>query len=321
MCTMNKAFKRYYTFSVLGILLLSGYPIYMGLKVIYYMSTNGTVISESYPKYIIPYTPICIALIAGILLMPLIIRIAKRFASFIASAFSIGVFFIAELLFENHVIIRDTVETTMESWQMYMCYIAPEQFETRVWTPVDILIGEYSPLYKLHFYIISIVLILTILNCFYGFGKLIITGNKSKLKPLVLQTAVSILFLALCIFACFTAFFRTGELIVSPLSAVLMALFFIVFGVCVGIYSGSFLWKRSRLLAQFVPAVIASLATIVMYIGEMILLHGNLYSFGSSLFFNRLGVIPFAPVDLIIILMSGIITALVLKAAGKLQQQ
>ncbi len=314
---MENKFKKYYLLSVLTTLFISCYPSYMGIKVIYHMTVNGTVMSENYPKYIIPYTPICIAVILGALLMPVIMKLFKKLAVWVASLLSTGVFFIAELLFENRVIVTDTVETTLESWQMYMCYVSPEMFETRTWTPIDVLIGEYSPAFKLHFYIISIVLILSILNCIYGFGMMIKSGDMSRFKHLVLQTIASVQFLSLCIFACFTAFFRTGELTVSPLSAVLMAIFFVVFGTTMGIYAGSFLLGHGGLISITLPSCIASLTTFIMYIGEMILLSGSLYRFGTGFFFEEIGHIAFAPVDIIIILLSGIVTAFVLKIASK----
>ena len=67
--------------------------------------------------------------------------------------------------------------TRLESWQMFMCYVSPEMFQTREWRAVDILIGDYSPAFKIHFYMISVVLILTILNCLYGFGQMVLSGT------------------------------------------------------------------------------------------------------------------------------------------------
>ena len=62
----NKAFTKYYLFSCLGVLLASYYPFSMGVRVITDMITGGTVLKENYPKYIIPYTPICIAIFIGV---------------------------------------------------------------------------------------------------------------------------------------------------------------------------------------------------------------------------------------------------------------
>lgn len=169
--------------------------------------------------------------------------------------------------------------------------------------------GNYNPAFKLHFYIISIVLILTILNCLYGFGQMIRSGEKNRKTSLILQSVASAVFLGLCILACFTAFWRDGSIQVSPLSASLMAIFFILLGVTVGIYAGSFLLERRRVLSVWVPAIIASLLTLSMYIGEMILLNGHLYSFGNGFMFNSIPGIVFAPVDIVIIVASGCITA------------
>jgi hypothetical protein len=88
-----------------------------------------------------------------------------------------------------------------------------------------------------------------------------------------------------------------------------MAIFFILLGVTVGIYAGSFLLERQRLLSIWVPAIVASLLTLSMYIGEMILLNGHLYSFGNGFLFNCVPGIVLAPVDLLIIVTSGCITA------------
>lgn len=317
----NKKYNIYYLASVLGILVVSYYPLYMGFKVVSDMIANGTVFSEDYPKYIIPYTPISIALIIGVILMPIFLRYAKKYAQCVGSVVSIGIFFASELLLERKVVVStnltETVKTHLESWQMYMCYVPPESYETRTWTEVNVLMGEYSPAFKIHFYIISIVLILSLLSCFYGFGKIIKIGDCSRKKALILQSISSVVFLGLCILACFTAFFRDGEINVSALSACLMSAFFIMFGVTMGIYVGSFLLGKCKLISVVIPAVVASAFTIAMYIGEMVLLSNHLYRFGSGFFFDGLGNLILAPVDIIVILLSGILCALILLPLNK----
>lgn len=240
--------------------------------------------------------------------MPLFLRKMSRWATAAASAVSACVFFISEWLLENLVIVTDTVETSLESWQMYMCYVPPEMYETRTWRAVDILIGDYSPWFKLHFYVISILLILGLLNCFYGFGRMILDGDRSRKRVLTLQAVSVGLFLGLCILACFTAFYRDGDIAVSPLSAILMCLFFMLMGVTAGLFAGSFLTGKGRALSVLLPACIASAVTLVMYIGEMLLLSGNLYRFGSGWFFDGLGALVLAPADILVILVSGAVT-------------
>lgn len=310
----NKTFRKYYLFSLLGVLLASCYPIYMGISVIVDMIRYGTVYAENYPKYIIPYTPIALALLVCVALIPVALKYFKKYTLLFGTVISTVLFFVFEFILERAVTVTRTVTgifSTLEDWQMFMCYIPPNSFEERTWTEVDVLMGEYSPAFKLHFYIISIVLIISILNCFYGFAKMIQTGVKSRRKSLVIQSVASGAFLGMCIWACFTAFYRNGDIQVSALSAVLMSVFFVLFGVTVGIYIESFTLNKKPLLSVWLPSVSAAVVTLVMYIGEMILLSGHLYRFGDGFFFAGIPGIVLAPVDIVVILGSGVMTAII----------
>lgn len=317
----NRKFSRYYLFACLGILLASSYPIAMGVRVIGDMLKDGYVLQENYPKYVIPYTPVCIALLLGVLLMPLFVKLLKKLALLGGSAVALGVFFLTERMLEEKVVVQiaqtaQTAQTAaeLEAWQMSLCVKTPYSIPTDMkvaLTPVDILIGNYSPAFKLHFYMISVVLILALLNCIYGFAQIIRTGETKRLKALILQSVSAVLFLGLCILACFTAFWRDGNLQVSALSASLMAAFFILLGVTVGVFVGSFLLGKRKYASVWIPAVVASAVTLAMYLGEMILLSAHLYIFGTGWFFTALPGIVLAPVDILVILASGGITALI----------
>ena len=318
----NKHYNRFYLLSCIGVLVASYYPLSMGVRVITDMIVNGTVLKENYPKYIIPYTPICLAVLIGVLLMPLCMKLFKRFAQVGGSVAATGAFFILEVLFEQKVVVTTAEHVIrLEDWQMFMCYRSLEDWgETvervtiyRTQTPAEILMGNYNPAFKLHFYIISVVLILSILNCFYGFCQLIRTGKKKRLKSLILQSVCSFVFLGLCILACFTAFWRDGSIRVSPLSAILMTSFFVLLGVTAGVFAGSFLLEKQKFISIWIPSIVASVMTLLMYIGEMILLHGYLYSFGEGFLFNRIPGIVLAPADLFTIVISGGITALIFR--------
>ena len=273
----NKRFNRYYLLACLGVLLASFYPLWMGVRVIADMIMDGTVMKENYPKYIIPYTPISIAILVFVGLMPVCMGKCKKYAFWVAVIGAVALFFGIELLFEQKVVVSgmETV-TKLENWQMSMCYIPPEGWGETVTTykqqtAVDILMGEYNPAFKLHFYVISVALIAAVLNALYGFGAMVQSGDKTRLKALSLQSVCTVLFLGLCILACFTAFWRDGSIRVSPLSATLMVIFFIILGVTAGLFAGSFLLKKSRFTAIWIPGIIASAMTLLMYIGEMIL--------------------------------------------------
>ena len=330
----NKRFRRYWLLACVGVALASCYPLVLGVSFILSTiailvandmfalvkddntvmlefdedltpSEMGAVLQENYPKYIIPYTPICVALLAGVCGMPLWMRWLKRRALAGGACVALVVFFALELLLERKVVVTTPeAVATLEDWQMYMCYTTPS-YKTK--TAVEILMGEYDPAFKLHFYMISVVLIL--LNSLYGFGQMANTGDTRRLGALLAGSACALAFLGLCILACFTAFWRDGSLAVSPLSAALMAAFFVLLGVTAGVFAGSHLLGKGCCLAIFVPALVASAMTLIMYLGEMILLDGRLYRLGSGALFDALPGIALAPADLLVIAASGCITA------------
>lgn len=311
----RKPWRRYYLFTAIGTWIISYYPLLMGARVISDVMRYGSVLKENYPKYIIPYTPVSIALIAGVFLMPVFMRLFKERNFHAGAISSTVVFLIFELIFEKKVLVSSTETVTkLEDWQMYMCYVPPEGWgqtitEHKTQTAVEILMGEYNPAFKLHFYVISILLILAVLNCVYGFGEIVKTGEKKRGKSLVIQAACTAIFTGLCILACFTAFWRDGSLEISPLSAAMMAVYFIVMGVTAGVFAGSFLPGTGRMASVWISAIAASGTTLVMYLGEMILLNGHLYRLGHGYFFRSIPGMVFSAADLAIILLSGGITA------------
>jgi hypothetical protein len=147
---------------------------------------------------------------------------------------------------------------------------------------------------------------------------MIIENNFTRKKPLIAQAVSTAVFIGLCILACFTAFYRNGTLNISTLSAILMSLFFVVFGITTGVFIGSFLYGgKSRRLMLVVPAVVSMITTIVMYIGELILMSGVLFRFGKGIIFEPIGLLPFAAVDLMVICMSGISTYYIMRLIAK----
>lgn len=302
-------YNKFYLFSALGTVLVSFYPIYMLIKVITDYVATGAVDVLNYPKYIIPYSPISLAVIFSVCLIPLAITIFKRFALIVISAFGIMLFYISEFALENMVVMDGmNIITQIKNWQMLSCAITPQ---TRM-TAGNVLMGNYSPAMKIHFYIISIIIVLAVVNVIYGFSMMIKTNNYAKKRPLIAQAISIAVFIGLCIFACFTAFYRTGSILVSPVSAILMSLFFITMGVTSGTYIGSFFYNKNRFLSVTLPAVISLVMAFVMYVGELILLNGSLYQFGSGFLFESVAFLPFAFVDIAVMLFSGLITYVIM---------
>ena len=298
--------KKFYFLSLGIILAASIYPIIMGAELLAAYFQNGGINVNAYPKYIIPYTPICISLILITALLPLFMKLFKRFVLPAVSILGIGLFLASEMWLENVTVFGGV---NVQSWQTYSCLMTPQALQTIG----NSLSAQYSPAFKVHFYIISALIILSVTTVIYGFTKMIRDKDRNKMKPLTVQLIAVAIFIGLCIFACFTAFFRTGAIIVSPLSAALMSLFFVVFGVTAGVYAGTLLYGRKPGVSIAVPSVISVFTTVVMYIGELVLMGGTLFKFGTEFLFQPL-IGPFAAADMVIILLSGAITYVILRA-------
>jgi hypothetical protein len=309
-------YPKYYLLSLGIILLLSFYPLLMGLQVLSAYVNFGYVNAADYPKYVIPYTPIALALILTVTLLPLAVRLSQKFALPIVSAVGIGAFLLFEVMFENVMVFYLHGSTDLGSWQLFLCYATPAVVQT---------IGEafseqYNPVFKVHFYLISILIVLAVLSIVYGFGKMIRDNNFDKSKPLVLQTIAVSLFIGLCIWANFTAFYRTGELTISSLSSWLMSIFFTVFGLTAGIYAGGLLYNFKPFVSRAIPSLVAAATTTAMYLAELVLMGGVLFRFGEGLLFNPLSPLPLALIDVIVILLAGALTYLLLYSIRKRQQ-
>lgn len=298
------SYRKFYLLSLFILLSASIYPLYMGFVTLGNYLEHGFIYTADYPKYIIPYTPICIALIASAALMPLIFKLCKSCTLPVVSVLGILLFLTFEFGFEQIKVIEGYVEMPLESWQLSLCMATPEVLRSMG----EPIYAANNPTFKFHFYLIALVIILTVLNVIYGFGKMLREQNFSGKRPLIAQGVSALLFISLCILACFTAFYRNGTLHISPLSALLMSGFFTVFGITAGIYCGSLFYGKSPLFAKTIPALTASLTTLLMYLGELVLTDGVLFIYGQGFFFESLEIIPFSPADLLVILSSGGIT-------------
>jgi len=127
----DKSYRKFYLFSLAGVTALSAYPIYMGILAVNEMLRNGAIPMERYPKYIIPYTPISVALILGVLLLPLFQKLGKRLDLVCGGALSVGIFFLFERLMETNILVQTTEVVPLEGWQLSLCMVPPRQYETR----------------------------------------------------------------------------------------------------------------------------------------------------------------------------------------------
>lgn len=310
---MVNQYKKFYTVSVVIVLIVSVYPLYMAFKTLTSYLKNGYVDAVDYPKYIIPYAPICISLIFVVCFMPIIYEKLKRWTLLSSSLIGGGIFFLCEFGFERIGVVEGHIKLPLESWQFSLCVATPEVLRS-IGKPIY---AQNNPAYKIHFYLISIIIIMALVNVVCGFTKMLKEQDFSKKNPLLAQLISAVVFIGICIIACLTSFYRNGTINISPLSATLMSIFFVMFGVTFGTYIGSIFYGKRKLLSAVVPTVASMATTIAMYFGELILMGGKLFSFGKGFIFAPIGSIPFAIIDFIVIIASGGVTYLLMSLINK----
>ena len=306
-------YKKFYLLSVSVVLAVSIYPIMMGITTLSANLTSGFVDAASYPKYIIPYTPLCIALLTAVCLMPLLYRLCRKYTLPAVSLLAAAIFFVCEIGLEQIRVAEGSQALPLDSWQYSLCVATPEVLQS-IGQPIY---AQSNPAYKIHFYLIALVILLSVTGVIYGYTRMIKENSYTKKKPLAAQLVCALVFIGLCVLACFTAFYRNGTLDISALSASLMTAFFIVFGVTFGVYFGCLFYGKSNALSVLLPAIIAAATTAAMYLGELVLMDGVLFRLGSGAFFAPLGLLPFASADILVILASGVLTHLIMWLLNK----
>lgn len=315
----TKQYKRFYVISIAVLLALSAYPLINGARMAVLSIRNGLLEPEQYAKYVVPYTAICVSLILFASFQPLLWKL-KRFSFPAGLTAAYGVFFAVELCLERIQVntfgmtrvdpstltpSMGTVAPTIDIWQAALCYISPNVKTQSAAFVSDS--GFYYILdnnfFKLHYYLISLILITMTCGLVYGIGKRFRVGGDAK--PLVLRGIATAALVALCVFANTTAFFRQAEPIQTPLASMLTCLFFVLLGASAGVYAGSYLLGKKALPGMGLPVLTAVLTTAAMYIGEAVMMDGNLYRFGTGWFFKGLPGIALAPADILVNLLSG----------------
>lgn len=314
----KELYRRFYVSSLLLVVAASVYPIYMGIKIFLLYLAEGMIPVEQYPKYIIPYTPMCIGLIVVTAVYPLLYRKWKQKALPMGSGLGILIFLAIEWAFEQIPVVEGYKSVPLDAWQLSLCIATPEVLQA-IGEPIY---AENNPAYKMHFYLIVMVIMLAVIRLIHGYTHMICEKDTAKKRPLLAQAVCVIFFIGFCILACFTAFFRNGTLYISPLSSVLTGGFFVLFGVTAGVYAQTLVWQKESLQETgndtetggvkqwriWLPVAIAMFTTTTMYVGELVLMGGELFRFGQGFFFEPLGALPFSACDLLIIAAAGAVT-------------
>lgn len=335
---IKKEYQRFYWLSLIILSVLSAYPLVNGVRMAYLSMANGAIEPQQYAKYVVPYGAICSAIVLFAVFQPLLFRM-KRLSFPVGLIGAYAVFIAIEQFLEGIQIhtagmtLIDPVSlgsrsptivpsATVDAWQSSLCVVSPL---TRGQSYAFILQDRYffamaNDTYKIHYYLISLILISMVCGLVYGIGLLIRMGANDRKKPLILQGMTTAALIALCVFANTTAFFRQPEAIQTPLASILTGLFFVILGASVGVYVGSFLLKKDKGLGLGLPILLSVCSVLLMYLGEAAMMEGDLYRFGTGWFFKGLSGIALAPVDILVVLFSGIATWLILYLTKRVER-
>ena len=331
---MNSENRRFYFLSLATLFVLSAYPLINGARMMYISMTNGALEPEQYAKYVIPYAAICVSILFFATLQPVLIKL-KSFAFPVGMTLAFVLFFIVEIYFETMQIyttgmklidmrllapgFTGTQTTTVDIWQAALCVVSPVMMERSVtYASQDAFFYAINnPAYKIHYYLISLILITMVCGLIYSIAKMLGNNDASKKKPIFLRSMSTAALIALCIFANTTAFFRQAAPVQTPPASALTALFFIVLGAATGIYAGSYMSGKGKRYGVGIPVLLSLCTAVLMYIGEAAMMSGNLYRFGTGGFFSGIPGIVLAPVDILIVILSGGLTWLILVMARK----
>ena len=331
-----RATRKFYLLSLLILLILSAYPLIGGVRMAIFHIANGVLEPEQYAKYVVPYAAICVSLLFYAALQPLWHKM-KRLALPVGLGMAYAVFFGVERFFEampvhtSGMTLIDAATlatdstaaiTTADAWQAALCIVSPVmRQQSLTYASLDsfyYVIGDSA--YKAHYYLISLALITMVGGLIHGIAKTLREGSVSRREPHLLRSMATASLVALCIFANTTAFFRQAAPIQTPLASLLTGLFFVVLGAAAGVYIGSYLLDKGEAVGIGLPVLLSLVFTVLLYAGEAVMMKGKLYRFGTGWFFDALPGVTLAPVDTLIILLSGWLTWLILSLARKRAQ-
>jgi hypothetical protein len=296
---MEKTVNRFYWTALLLLLILSAYPVAMGVKIAVLQFQGGSIQPDDFAQYVIPYAAAFSSILLTVFLYPLISR-QKRFSVLTASLLSMGLFIGMEWYIESMTINTSKAQAAFQ-WQLVSSIGTTET--TQAFQKL------FDSTFRIQSALISFLLILFIVGMIYNYKNVLSSNDRVKRNLFRLQVFLTVLFIAFCITANIPSSFREAVDFLSPHSSVLTSCFFVLMGVTFGVYLAGFLSGKSRMISLVLPAACAFLITASMYYGEYKMLDGVLYRFGYSKFFQQLSFTRVTPVDMLITFVSGMLTA------------
>jgi hypothetical protein len=304
---VEKSVKRFYWTVMLFLLIISAYPIGAGIRIIVLHFRNGSIQPDDYAQLVIPYAAVCSSILITIMLYPLLSKL-RRYSVLAASILGLGLFAGMEWYMEGLTINAPMAYSAFQ-WQLIQ--------NISITDAILAFHKLYDNTYRIHYLLISLLLILLVTGIVYTYEKVVSSKDQARRNILYLQIFLTVLFVALCVVSNITYIFGETDDYLTPYSSVFTRSFFVLAGLASGVYLAGLLIEKNRLVSIIAPAAAACLITAAMYFGEYKILDGVLYRFGYANLFQHTPVSVVTPANILIILLSGLLTVLLVEVICK----
>ena len=263
-----KTFKRYYFTTVLILVGASLLPLWhFSLMLKQYYFGGWT---EFNITLVIPFMAVSVSILLGFLLLPLLKSISVRKSHLIMLLYSVTAFC-------GLSIFAETISTRLDVLRILI--------PTRRWRPPDEIAEMVSnagiPLtIRIHYYIFSIVLIVSILSLLYNFAQTRYADGQPGKRFLSLQGVTTSCYALAYFFVRVVQYENFATRQITPGSTINAAVCFVLAALVMGLWGISFL--RFTKYTKTIPPLIAVLTVFLLYGAQYLMLDRQFYLYAES---------------------------------------
>ena len=167
---MEKSIKGFYWTVLFLLLIISAYPVYLGIRVLVLHFQNTSIQPEDYAHLVIPYAAVCSSLLITTILYPLLSKLPK-YSVAAASILGLGLFAVMEWYIEGLTIFAPKAQSAFQ-WQLV---------QNIGITDTTLAFHKlFDNTYRIHYLVVSLLLILLVTDMVYSYGRLISSKDRPK---------------------------------------------------------------------------------------------------------------------------------------------
>ena len=282
---MLKTFKRFYFITAIILFGLSIVPFWhFSLLLLEYFFWGRT---EFNIIFIIPFMAVSASILLGFLLLPFLKNISLCKSHIIILLFSTTAFSGLSLLTERIVSLNE-INILLRSRRMPL----PGEVEG--------LMAGIPVAIRIHYYIFSIILIISVLSWLYNFAQTRYANGRHGKRFLVIQAVATICYALAYFFVRVVQYENFAIRHITWGSVINAAVCFMLAAFFMGLFSSSFLKSK------IIPPLVSVLTGVLLYAAQYFMLDGQFYLYSESIFISFL-------LRILIVTIPGIAVYLLLK--------